>query len=97
MLAERSVGSYGALEDDTRLRHGRCDDVRVLALLCGTLVKEIAIGAPRLEGRLHRRRGDGLLEETQRRLVGLQLSRHGSSYRLSRECSNRANSVAGPG
>ena len=33
VLAERPVGSHGALEDDTRLGNGRGNDVRVVALL----------------------------------------------------------------
>jgi hypothetical protein len=55
------------------------DDVRIGALFRGTLVEEIAVGAPRLQGSLHRRRGDGLFEETQRSLIGLQLPRHEGS------------------
>ena len=43
MLAERSVGSDGTPENDARLRHGRGDDVRIVALLRRTLVKEIAV------------------------------------------------------
>jgi hypothetical protein len=39
-------------------------------------MEKIAIGAPSLEGGFHRRRGDGLLEEAQRSLIGLQLPRH---------------------
>jgi hypothetical protein len=43
MLAERSVGSDGTPENEARLRHGRGDDVRIVALLRRTLVKEIAV------------------------------------------------------
>jgi hypothetical protein len=64
VLAEGPVGSNGTLEDDTRLFHGRRDHGRVRALLGGTLVEEIAVGPPSLKRRLHRRRGDPLLEET---------------------------------
>jgi hypothetical protein len=79
VLAERTVGPHGALEDDARLLHGRGDDVRIGALFCDTLVEEIAVGAPRLQGSLHRRCGDGLFEEAQRSLIGLQLPRHEGS------------------
>ncbi len=43
MLAERSVGSDGTPENEARLRHGRGDDVRIVALLRRTPVKEIAV------------------------------------------------------
>ena len=65
-----------APENDARLRHGRGDDVRIVAFLRRALVKEIAVGAPRFQSRLHRRRGDRQIEEAQRSLVGLQFSRH---------------------
>ena len=63
-------------ENAARLRHGRGDDVRIMALLRRTLVKEIAVGAPRFQSRFHRRSGDHLIEETQRSLIRLQFSRH---------------------
>jgi len=37
-------------------RHGRRDDVGILALLRRALVKEIAVGTPRFQSRFHRRR-----------------------------------------
>src|ERR1700676_4792734 len=106
MLAEASVGSDGTPEDDARLRHGRCDDVRIVALLGRALMEEIAVGAPRFQSRFHRRSGDRLIEEAQRSLIGLQLSRHerspaltadGPVYLASRVSAKRANSAAGPG
>src|ERR1019366_2833514 len=63
-------------ENAARLRHGRGDDVRIMALLRRTLGKEIAVGAPRFQSRFHRRSGDHLIEETQRSLIRLQFSRH---------------------
>jgi hypothetical protein len=45
------------------------------------LVEEIAVRAPRFQSCLHRRRGDGLIEEAQRSLIGLQLSSHERSPR----------------
>src|SRR6202045_5281823 len=77
MLAERSVGSDRAPEDDARLRHGRSDDVRIVAFLRRALVEEIAVGAPRFQSRFHRRSGDRQIEEAQRSLVSFQFSRHG--------------------
>jgi hypothetical protein len=58
MLAEGPFGADGPPEDDTRLRHGRGDDVRIVALLRRPLVEEVAVGAPCLQRGLHRRRGD---------------------------------------
>ena len=66
----------GRPENGARLRHGRGDDVRIVALLRRTLVKEIAVDAPRFQSRFHRRSGDHLIEETQRSLIRLQFSRH---------------------
>src|SRR5450755_4395346 len=110
MLAERSVGSDRAPENDARLLHGRSDDVRIVAFLRRALVEEIAVGAPRFQSRLHRRSGDRQIEEAQRSLVGLQFSRHQTLrtdrrtqwydplfYLASSEFAKRANSVAGPG
>src|SRR6185437_684549 len=76
VFAEPSAGSHRTLEDDARFRHGRGDDVWIGAFLRHTLMEKIAVGAPRFQGGLHRRRCDGLLEEAQRGLVGLQLPRH---------------------
>src|ERR1700676_4086870 len=76
MLAEGSVGSDGPLENDARLRHGGRDDVWIVALLRHSLVKQIAVGAPSFESRLHRRSGNRLIEEDKRGLIGLQFSRH---------------------
>ena len=76
MFAERSVGSNRAPENDAGLCHGRGDDVRIVALLRRALVEEIAVGAPRLQSRLHRWSGDRLIEEAQRGLIGLQFSGH---------------------
>jgi hypothetical protein len=45
MLAKRSVGSDRAPENDARLRHGRGDDVRIVAFLRRALVEKIAVGA----------------------------------------------------
>jgi hypothetical protein len=42
-----------------------------MALLRRALMEEIAVGSPRLQSRLHGWRGDRLIEEAQRRLVGL--------------------------
>ena len=44
MLAERSIGSEP--ENDARFRHGRGDDVRIVALLRRALVEEVTVGAP---------------------------------------------------
>src|SRR6476619_3403874 len=76
MFAEGSVGADGAPENDARFLHGRGDDVWIVALLRRALVEEIAVSAPRFQSRLHRRSGDGLIEEAQRSLIGLQLSSH---------------------
>ena len=76
MFAEGSVGSDGAPENDARLRHGRGDDVRIVALLRRALVEEIAVRAPRFQSRFHRRSGDRQIEEAQRSLIGLQFSGH---------------------
>jgi hypothetical protein len=42
----------------------------------GALVEEIALRAPGCQRRLHRWRGYRLIEEAQRGLIGLELSRH---------------------
>jgi hypothetical protein len=106
MFAEGSVGTDGSSEDDARFLHGRGDDVRIVALLRRTLMEEIAVGAPRFQGRFHRRSGDRLIEEAQRSLIGLQLPRHegspaltadGPVYLASRVSAKRANSAGGPG
>src|SRR3954471_9408793 len=81
MFAERLVGANGAPENDARPCHSRGDDVRMVALLRRALVKQIAVGAPRLQSRLHGWRGDRLIEEAQRGLVGLQFSGHRSNPR----------------
>jgi hypothetical protein len=65
MLLEWPIRTHGTLEHDARLRHGRGDDVRIVALLGRALVKEIAVGTPCFQGRLHGRSGDRLLEESQ--------------------------------
>jgi hypothetical protein len=39
-------------------------------------MEEIAVGAPRFQRRLHGRRGDRLIEETQGCLVGFEFARH---------------------
>ena len=72
VLAEGSIRPDGALEFDARLRHGRGDDVRIGGYRCRALVEQLAVGAPCIQGGLHRLRCDGLLEEAQRGLVGLQ-------------------------
>ncbi|MET4386688.1 hypothetical protein ABIB73_002433 [Bradyrhizobium sp. F1.4.3] len=76
MFAERSVGSNRTPENDAGLCHGRSDDVRIVALLRRALMEEVAVSAPRLQRRLHRRSGDRQIEEAQRSLVGLQFSGH---------------------
>jgi hypothetical protein len=48
VFAEGPVGSHEALEDDARLRHRRGDHVRIGAFLRHTLMKKIAVGAPRI-------------------------------------------------
>ncbi len=46
-------------------------------------MEEIAVRAPRFQCRFHRRRGDCLIEKTQRRLIGLQFSRHETFFAAS--------------
>jgi hypothetical protein len=69
-------------------------------------MKEVAVRAPRFQSRLHRWRGDRLLEETHRRLIGFQLSRRerfpritagALVYLASEDRANWANNAAGPG
>src|SRR5882762_5705404 len=71
MLLEGPVRPHGTLEYDAGFRHGRGDHVRILALLRGTLVEEIAVRAPGLQCGLHRWRRDRKIEEAQRRLENL--------------------------
>jgi hypothetical protein len=56
LLLEGPAGPDGAFQNDARRRHGRCDNVGVLALLRDALVKKIAIRAPSFQSRLHRSR-----------------------------------------
>ena len=70
-LAERSVGSDGTPQNDPWLRHGRGDDVRIMALPRLALVEEVAVCAPRFQSGFHRRSRDREIEEAQRSLVGL--------------------------
>src|SRR6476620_3491333 len=76
MLTEGSIGSDGAPENDTRLRHGGGDDVGIVAFLRRALVEKIAVGTPRFQSRFHRRSRYRQIEEPQRRLVGLEFSCH---------------------
>jgi hypothetical protein len=46
IFAERSVGSNRAPQNDAGFRHGRGDNVRIVALLRRALVEEIAVCAP---------------------------------------------------
>lgn len=110
MLAEGSVGSDRAPENDARLLHRGGDDAWIVAFLRRTLVEEIAVGAPRFQSRLHGGSRDRQIEEAQRSLVGLEFSRHAtlpayrrdhtirrSVYLARRGSSKRAHSAAGPG
>src|SRR4051812_10158971 len=86
MFAERSVGSNRTPEHDAGLCHRRRDDLRVIAFLRRTLMKEIAVCAPRLQRGLHGWRGDRLIEEAERGLIGLQFSAHRSDPPSAIEC-----------
>ena len=46
VFPKRSAGADGAFQNDGRCRHGRLDDLGIVALLCRALVEEIAVGAP---------------------------------------------------
>lgn len=109
MLAEGSIGSDGAPENDAKLLHGCSDDVRIVACFRRTLVEEIAIGAPCsraafLEGAAIAR------SKKPNDLVSLQIFRRKTPppsltaairsavfYLASREFEKRAYNVAGPG
>ena len=71
MFAERSIRSNRAPENDAGLCHGRCNDVRIVALLRRALVEEIAVCAPRFQSGFHGGSGHRQIEEAQRGLVGL--------------------------
>jgi len=58
MLGEWPARSGGPLEHNAWLRHGLGDHVGILRLSREALMEEIAAGAPSLESRLHRGRGD---------------------------------------
>src|SRR6478735_10105841 len=74
MLGERPVRSDWTPEHHARLPHGGRDDVGVVGLLRGALMKQIRPCAPGVQRRLHRGRGDRLVVEAERGLVGLQFS-----------------------
>jgi hypothetical protein len=67
---------HGAPENDAGFRHGRGDDVWIIAFLCDTLTEEIAVRAPGFQGSLHRWRSDRQIEEARRRLKDLEFSCH---------------------
>ncbi|MEH2469274.1 hypothetical protein V1281_001475 [Nitrobacteraceae bacterium AZCC 2161] len=66
----------GSPEDDARMSDRGRDDGQVVGLLREALVEQIAVGAPDFERGLHGGRGDGQVEEADRRLIGLELPRH---------------------
>src|SRR3954468_22097938 len=74
MLGERAVRSDRAPEHHARLLHRCRDDVGVVGLLRGALMEQIGPGAPGVQCRLHRGRGDRLVVEAERGLVGLEFS-----------------------
>src|SRR5437016_11204242 len=90
MLAERSVGSDRAPENDAGLCHGGGDDVRIVALLRGALVEEITVCAPRFQSRFHGGSGYRQIEETQRSQVGLEFSGHRSDQPFPFDSQRRA-------
>src|ERR1700712_5466673 len=89
MLAERSFGSDGAPEHNARFRHGRGDDVWIVAFLRRALVEEIAVGAPRFQSRFHRGSSDRKVKEAKRSLVGLQFSHH-EAFLETANCNTRS-------
>jgi hypothetical protein len=78
MFAERLLRSDRASENDAGLGHCRSDDFRIIGFAGKTLVEKITVGAPSLQGRLHRRGGYRQIEKALRCLIGFELSRHGS-------------------
>src|SRR4051794_40335999 len=74
MLGERAVRADRTPEHHARLLHRCRDDVGVVGLLRGALMEQIGPGAPGVQCRLHRGRGDRLVVEAERGLVGLEFS-----------------------
>src|SRR5947207_2970552 len=76
MLPEWSNGSDGTPENDAGLRHRGSDDVGVVAFFRDALMEEVAVRAPRFQGRLHEWRRDRQVEEAQRKFDRFQFPCH---------------------
>src|SRR3954453_18196470 len=76
MLVEGLVGSDRAPKHDAGLFHRRRDHLAVVGLFCKTLMEQIHVRAPGLEGRLHRWRGNGEIVKALRCLVDLEFAWH---------------------
>src|SRR4051812_8172371 len=76
MLAENTVRSDGAPQYDARFGHGGRNDGGIGRLLRKALMEEVRLRTPRRQCCFHRGRGNGHVEKSERRLIGLQFSRH---------------------